>query len=205
MSDILNKIEEGKELELREVLLKTTYGEPMKEKFEELGVGEVWKYGQNKELLIQLALQKIEENKIKAKEESLNEDNSEDSKEDQNQEIIEENEEKDGSDQFEEDLENEDHDSDELLIKEALQKIEEQDPSVDPAAYNYSSDVDEEKSVEYTTELTKTDFTIEELERNLENIEANLVQANQFTKLILWEKQKQIIEKIKELNEAKKA
>ncbi len=217
MSDIISKIEEGKAIELREELMATNYGTDLQEKFKELGVGEIWKAGAKKDLLIQLALQKIEENKANSKtviEETPKEDvlNEESVVKESNEATLSEEKEEDIQEIQKDDIVSE-IEVNEPIIEDGKETEEEEDKaeteSIDYAAINldenHSPDVKTEDAPKYTTQMSDQEYSREDLEKNLENIEANLKLATPFVKAILWEKQAQIIARIEKLDEIKTA
>lgn len=183
MSDILDRIEFNNAIALKEELEKTTYGKPLAEKFEELGVGEVWKAGKSKASLIALAMQRIENNKLKPKVEKT--DLQEAIEEEENEKALVEN-----------------SILDEEIVKESIEEPvkeehkDEEIPNVKDEPVLNESETKIEEAPKHTTELNASVISLEDLKKNLINIRCNIKQAPDFLKAILYAKESQIMEKI---------
>lgn len=168
-------------VELKRVLEETPYGE-LKAKFAELGVEEIFKGGVKKETLVQLALQKIEELRGQVETEIEEEEEVETEEEEVETEEVE-------TEEIETEITKgitiDEEEEISLIVVEEEEEIEDEDQ-------------DEEED---EVEVVRTGFTREEIEENLEIVDANMRQATEFQLKILRSKKTELIQMLEDLND----
>lgn len=185
MSKVLEVLEVERLLAIKEELISTNYNQ-LKSKLTELGVVEAWQQGEKKEIIITKALQIIEDSK---KDLAFNLGNTDTIK-------TEVQEEKENT--FVEPIINYETEAIVDTSRKELPVEEVQKKEVEVISYN------DEDPRNYVSELTQN-VSLEDLEKNLARIQLLMQGSNNFHKMILLEKSKQIEEKIKELIKNAKA
>lgn len=171
--DALEQIEYNKALELKEKIEGFKYHE-MKQEFEKMGIGEVFKPGMKKELLVSAALVALEQlnstGTIPEVEKDIQELDTVNSVV-----VIEEKQE----------LSTEEEKSEIITISETISEIE----VVEPIVLQKQYIVIEEKAIL----VEKPQYSREVIEENLELIQCSLHQALPTTRIMLFEKQAKLL------------
>lgn len=185
MSKVLEVLETERLLAIKEELTSTNYNQ-LKSKLAELGAVEAWQQGEKKEIIIAKALQIIEGSK---KDLESNLDVSDTVKTE-----VQDKEEK----TFVDPVINSEIEVIKDISSKELPVVEVKKKEVEVISYN------EDDPRNYVSELTQN-VSLEDLEKNLARIQLLMKGSNNFHKMILLEKSKQIEEKIKELIKNAKA